>query len=101
MSVSRLSEKLVAHVVEVLRDKRESLELSKKKLAADANVSRTAIILMENRKRLPSLELAIKLAMSLNTPFSSIVAEAEKRMASLLDRKRDTPSPAGKRVLKS
>ncbi len=60
------------------------MELSKKKLAAEAGVSRTAIILMEGRKRLPSLELAIKLAMSMNMPFSSVVAEAERRMAKLL-----------------
>lgn len=67
--------------MEVLREKREGLGLSKKKLASDAGVSRTAIILMESNRRLPSLELTIKIAMGLGTSFSSVVTEAEQRMA--------------------
>jgi DNA-binding XRE family transcriptional regulator len=94
VSVSLLSEELVAHVVEVLRDKREGMRRSKKRLAADAGVSRTAIILMESRKRLPSLELVIKLSMGLDEPFSAIVAEAEKRMAKKLVSKSLPPAPA-------
>lgn len=75
-------------MVEVLRDRREALEVSKKQLAARAGVSRTAIILMEAGKRLPSLELVIKLAMNLDTPFSAVVEEAEKRMAKEMARNR-------------
>ncbi|MDB6005324.1 MAG: helix-turn-helix protein [Prosthecobacter sp.] len=86
MAVSRYSKKLVALVVEVLRDKREGLGISKKKLASDAGVSRTAIILMESNRRLPSLELTIKLAMGLGIPFSSVVTDAEQRMAKKLSR---------------
>jgi DNA-binding XRE family transcriptional regulator len=91
VAVSRYSKKLVAHVVEVLRDKREGLGISKKKLASDAGVSRTAIILMESYRRLPSLELTIKLAMGLGIPFSSVVTDAEQRMAKKLSRQSEPP----------
>lgn len=80
MAVHQLSKELVAHVVEVLREQRESLGVSKKQLAALAGVSRTAIILMEAGKRLPSLELVIKLAVGLGVSFSTIVRNAEKRV---------------------
>lgn len=80
MTVSRYSKELVAVVVELLHEHREVLGVSKKKLASDAGVSRTSIILMESSKRLPSLELVIKLAMGLGLSFSSILREAEERM---------------------
>jgi DNA-binding XRE family transcriptional regulator len=76
--------------VEVLRDKREGLGISKKKLASDAGVSRTAIILMESNRRLPSLELTIKLAMGLGIPFSSVVTEAEQLMVKKLSRQSES-----------
>ncbi|MBL9179511.1 MAG: helix-turn-helix transcriptional regulator [Verrucomicrobiaceae bacterium] len=80
MAVPQHSKELVAHVVEILREQRESLGVSKKLLAARAGVSRTAIILMEAGKRLPSLELVVKLAVSLDVSFSTIVRNAEKRI---------------------
>lgn len=81
VAVSETSSDLVALVVEVLREERERLKLSKKKLAADAGVSRTAIILMESSRRLPSLELVIKLSRGLGLPFSTVVKKAERRQA--------------------
>jgi DNA-binding XRE family transcriptional regulator len=90
VAVSRYSKRLVALIVEVLRDKREGLGISKKKLASDAGVSRTAIILMESNRRLPSLELTIKLAMGLGIPFSSVVTEAEQLMVKKLSRQSES-----------
>ena len=81
VAASQISEELVALIVEVLREKREGTELSKKKLAADSGVTRTAIILMEGGQRSPSLNLAIRLATAIGIPFSKVVAEAEKRLA--------------------
>jgi DNA-binding XRE family transcriptional regulator len=86
--VTPLPEQLVALVVDVLRERRAALEVSKKQLAVRAETSRTAIILMEAGKRLPSLELAIKLANGLDMPFSAVVTEAERRMAKELAREK-------------
>lgn len=80
-------------MVEVLRERRVAQEVSKKQLAARAGVSRTAIILMESDKRLPSLELAIKLAVGLDMPFSAVVIEAERRLAKELARKKRNKVP--------
>ena len=88
MPTSQLPEQLVQHVVEVLRERREAQEVSKKQLAARAGVSRTAIILMEAGKRLPSLELVVKLALNLDIRFSAVVVEAERKMAREMARKR-------------
>lgn len=88
VAVSKSSQELVALAVAVLRERRESLNVSKKSLAAEAGVSRTAIILMESERRLPSLELVIKIAMGLGLSFSEVIAEAEKRMARKMTRKR-------------
>ncbi len=84
MAASHISEELVALIVEILREKREGMVLSKKKLAAASGVTRTAIILMEGRQRSPSLGLAIRIANGIGIPFSRIVAEAEKRLATKL-----------------
>lgn len=81
MAVSSLSEELVALIVDVLREEREGMAMSKKKLAASSGVTRTAIILMESRQRSPSLNLAIRLSAGMGIPFAKVVAEAEKRMA--------------------
>ena len=70
--------------MELLRENREGLGVSKKKLASEAGVSRTSIILMESSKRLPSLELVIKLAMGLGLSLPSILREAEERMGKKL-----------------
>lgn len=84
MSVPKLSAELTAIIVDVLREKRSEMELSKKKLAATAGISRTAIILMEGQKTIPSLGLVIRLSMSMRVPFSSLVAKAERRLAKSL-----------------
>ena len=72
--------------MDVIREQRAKLSLSKKKLAATAGISRTAIILMEAQKRSPSLDLVVRLSMSMGVSFSSVVAKAEKRLARKLSK---------------
>ncbi len=84
MSVPKLSTKLTAIVVDVLLEMRARKKLSKKKLAATAGVSRTAIRLMEAKERSPSLGLVFSLAMGIGVSFSSVVARAERRLAKKL-----------------
>lgn len=84
MAVPKLSGELNVFIVDVLREQRAQMDMSKKKLASAAGVSRTAIILMEAKKRSPSLELVIRLSMSMGVSVSSIVAKAERRLAKTL-----------------
>lgn len=86
MAVSELSAELINVIVDILHENRIALDLSKKKLAAEAGVSRTAIILMEAHKRAPSLGLVIRLSMSMGVPLSRIITKAEKRLADKLKR---------------
>jgi DNA-binding XRE family transcriptional regulator len=72
-------DRLVCATIDILREKRESLGVSKKRLAEDSGVTRTAIILMERHERSPSLELLLRLSMALQIPFSEVIAEADKR----------------------
>lgn len=96
MSVPKLSAELTAIVVDVLLETRARKKLSKKKLAATAGVSRTAIRLMEAKERSPSLGLVFSLSMGIGVSFSSIVAKSERRLAKKLAEevaKKAVPAP--------
>jgi len=71
------SSKLIVSIVDVLRARREAKGISKKKLAALAGVSRTAIILLERHDRLPSIDLLLKLAAGMDIALSGVLLEAE------------------------
>lgn len=67
-------------VVDILRHERESIGMSKKRLADLAGVTRTAILLVERHERLPSLELALRLARGLNLSLVDVLNAAEKKI---------------------
>src|SRR5262245_10792857 len=72
-------DRLVCATIDILRERRESLGVSKKRLAEDSGVTRTAIILLERHERSPSLELVLRLSIALHIPFSEVIAEAAER----------------------
>ncbi len=72
--------RMIAAIVDCLRERREALGMSKKKLAELGGMTRTAIILMERHERRPSLELLLGIAHGLNIPLSRIIGEAEQRV---------------------
>ncbi len=71
--------RVIGSVIDLLHEKRESLGVSKKRLAELSGVTRTAILLMERHDRSPSLELLLRIARALEVSMADIIREAEKR----------------------
>lgn len=61
-------------------ERRTAADISKKRLAEAAGITRTAIILMENGQRLPSLELALRISAGLGISLGEVIQEAELRL---------------------
>ncbi|MEX1061961.1 MAG: helix-turn-helix transcriptional regulator [Balneolaceae bacterium] len=64
----------------VLRRLREHAEISQEELAARAGLSRSMIDKSERRKRLPSLDVVMKIASGLETEASEIVRLIEQEL---------------------
>ena len=62
----------------VVRRRREQRALSQEKLAELAGVHRNYIGLIERAERVPSLEIAWRVATALGTHLSSLIEEAER-----------------------
>lgn len=71
---------LLHAIATILRERRETLQMSKKRLAELAGVSRTAIILTERGDRMPSLELSLRLAHSLDCSLADVIRDAQSRV---------------------
>ncbi|MBX3399279.1 MAG: helix-turn-helix transcriptional regulator [Gemmataceae bacterium] len=63
---------------EVLRRRREAAGLSQEALAADAELHRNYVGLLERGKRVPSILVVEKLATALHTTMSSLLRSVEK-----------------------
>ena len=57
---------------------RKSAGLSQNQLAEKAKVGRTGIVMVEQGKRMPSVEFVKKLADGIGIPLSELVAKAEE-----------------------
>jgi transcriptional regulator with XRE-family HTH domain len=72
-------DRLIRATIDVLRERREATDMSKKRLSEESGVTRTAIILMERYERSPSAELLFRLCRAMGVTLSAVVAEAERR----------------------
>ncbi len=62
----------------VLRRRREAAELSQEALAAQANLHRNYVGLLERGQRMPSILVVQQLASALGTTMSELLAEVEE-----------------------
>ncbi len=64
-----------------IRALREQAGISQESLAADSELDRTYISLLERGKRVPSLTTIVKVSKGLGMPLSEIIKIAEERLA--------------------
>ena len=69
---------LQQHFGTVLRRRREAAGLSQEALAAEANLHRNYIGLLERGQRMPSILVVQQLATALSTTMSELLAEVEQ-----------------------
>jgi transcriptional regulator with XRE-family HTH domain len=62
----------------IVRRRRKALGLSQEALAAEADLHRTFVSMIERGERRPSLEVVRKLASGLDTSAADLVAELER-----------------------
>lgn len=62
----------------IVRRRRKELGLSQEALAAEADLHRTFVSMIERGERRPSLEVVRKLAAGLDTSAADLVAELER-----------------------
>lgn len=62
----------------IVRRRRKALGLSQEALAAEADLHRTFVSMIERGERRPSLEVVRKLASGLGTSAAELVAELER-----------------------
>jgi transcriptional regulator with XRE-family HTH domain len=61
----------------VIRQRRQKLDLGQEALADKAGLHRTHVSLLERGKRMPSLQVIKKLAAALETTMASLIQELE------------------------
>ena len=71
--------KFVIGFGEMVRQRREALELSQEELASRAGLHRTAITMIERAKRSSTLETIEKLALALQIQPSELIPDIELR----------------------
>lgn len=64
----------------ILRRLREEIGLSQEELAANSGITRSMVDKAERRERLPSLDIILKIAPSLNRSASEIVSLIEEQL---------------------
>jgi transcriptional regulator with XRE-family HTH domain len=73
-----ISEKQLISIVGILRDERKQQGLSYEKLAEKAGVHRTAISLIENSKRSPTVLMCLKLCRALGIDFADVITHSKR-----------------------
>lgn len=63
-----------------LRELRENAGKSQECLAADSELDRTYISMLERGKRQPTLSTLIKISIALEIPLSEIIKQAEEKV---------------------
>lgn len=75
------AEEILTGVVDRMRRERERRGLSQKKLAALSGVSRTAIVMIENGQRSPSLIICLRLADALGLRLENVLRSVSRSRA--------------------
>jgi transcriptional regulator with XRE-family HTH domain len=70
-------EEILSRVIDQLKEIRLEKGLSHERLAAKAGVTRPAISYLENRKRVPSILLCLKIAEALEVSLGDLIIKAE------------------------
>jgi transcriptional regulator with XRE-family HTH domain len=68
---------IVSKVIDALAKKRKDLGLSHQQLAERANLDRSAISLIESKKRIPTLLTALKISRAMQLNLSDLLKEYE------------------------
>ncbi len=71
-------DEILSIVIEQLKEIRLAQGLSHERLAEKAGVTRPAISYLENRKRIPSILLCLKIASALGVSLGELIIKAEK-----------------------
>lgn len=71
------SDKILSKVIDQLKEIRLAKGLSHEQLAIKAGVTRPAISYLENRKRVPSILLCLKVAEVLEVSLGELIIKAE------------------------
>ena len=71
--------RLTAAFADIIRKYRLERNLTQEALAEAARIHHTYVGLLERRKRIPTIEVAQRLAMALGTKLSSLIDEAERQ----------------------
>ena len=74
----RVAEEMVANLVALMQEERESQGLSYQKLAEKAGLHRTTISLIERGKQNPTVLVCKRLASALGIPLAKLITKAEK-----------------------
>jgi len=78
VSLAKTTEAECRRIIQLLKEERERLGLSKYALAQESGLSQQAIGYMEKGHRIPSLETVLRVARAMNVDLGKIITQARK-----------------------